>query len=255
MKRISLLLALSALMPSLCQGYCNTSRYQVHYSPYAFSYHDTGLIPGGIHYSPYALQPNTSGLVYEGTRYTPYAYSYDNSGLVLDYFWWQTPICPVQVITVPCSPCGQRSDDRAPKAIRSSTGYGKATDAMYVIRDYLASRGFKSIDINYCRSVNSRTASVSFILRDRGIAIRYTDPQMTEDQDTTTSSARVAQKAAIKRNSQLWETFATSFRAGGGSVYAINASGNDQIIAALDACRALHPQDDTASEQVLYAKN
>ena len=78
MKRTSIIIALLVLAPAATQAR-HSQRYRIRYSPYAFSYHTSGLIPGGIKYSPYAFTPSRSGLVYEGTRYTPYAFSYRNS--------------------------------------------------------------------------------------------------------------------------------------------------------------------------------
>lgn len=119
---------------------------------------------------------------------------------------------------------------------------------MQIIHRYLAGRGFNSVDINYLWSVENRTVGVSFVLRDQGLAIRYSDPE------TIGSLATTAQRNSGGQPKQAWETFAKSFKAGGGSIYSINASGKDQIIAALDACPALRPQDSTATEAVSYAK-
>ena len=258
MKRISILLAVSMLAPSLCQGY---GRYSsdglVRYSPYAFSYSSTGLIPGGVDYSPYAFGPGQSGLVYEGTRYTPYAFDYNHSGLVVDYYTYPIPICPVQVLVAPCCSGSQTSQAAtAPHRATPTASYVRAeelrqirqADAMYVIRQYLAGRGFGSIDINYLWSVENRTASISFILPDKGLAIRYSNPEILASLGTP------AQKAVGERHKQAWETFAKDLQASGGSVYSISASDKDQIVAALNACQALKPQDNTATAAVMYAR-
>jgi len=85
MKRISvLLLVLSAATTSVVEAsyYHVPLRYQIHYSPYALSYHNSGLVPGGVVYSPYAASYHSSGLVPESVHYSPYAASYHISGLV-----------------------------------------------------------------------------------------------------------------------------------------------------------------------------
>ncbi len=104
MKRISLLVAIVALAPAVSHANCNSSqRYRVHYSPYAFNYHSSGLIRGGLKYSPYAYNLHTSGLVLDGVRYSPYAYNYHSSGLVLDYTYWPTTVCPVVQVVETCA--------------------------------------------------------------------------------------------------------------------------------------------------------
>jgi hypothetical protein len=230
--------------------------YRVRYSPYAFSYNTTGLVPGGIRYSPYAFEPGQSGLVYEGTRYTPYAFSYDNPGLVVDYSTYPIPICPVQVVVVPC-PAPNRTSEPAPPPDRESGSqpYGRAgkvpqqikpSDPTQTIRQYLAGRGFKSVDMNYLWRIEGKVAGVSFVVRGKGLAIRYTDP------DIVASLAPNARKNATE---QAWEVFAKSFTTNGGSVYSINVSGKDQIVAALDNCEALRPQDGAVSDTVMVAKD
>lgn len=274
MKRISILLVLSACAPGLCQGphrvshssfsrssfsYCFSQSCDclVRYSPYALSYSNSGLIPGGVDYSPYALTRGSSGLVYEGTRYTPYAFNYNSSGLVVDYCRYPIPVCPVQVVVVPCPSPGKASETAiAPGRATMSRSYGRAeeppqnrqADPMQTIRQYLVGRGFNSIDINYLWHVEGKTVCVSFMLRDKGLAIRYTDPEAIESLATT------AQRNSGEQQKQAWEAFAKSFQAGGGSVYSINASGKDQIVAALDACQALKSQDGTATQAVRFAK-
>jgi hypothetical protein len=285
MKRISILLVLSVAVPGLCQGqdrgglrgrhhrfsgvpifsYGSSYDCAVRYSPYAFSYRSSGLIPGGVRYSPYAFTPGQSGLVYEGVRYTPYAFSYNESGLVLDYCTYPIPVCPVQVVVVP-SPYPATVSETATARVRVTAGrsYGRAEqsgrdrndDPMRTIRQYLAGRGFNSVDINYLWSVENRTVCASFILRDKGVAIRYSDPDATGSLDTASL------KKSGERQQQAWEAFAKCFKAGGGSVYSIDASGKDRIIAALDACDALRPQvrpepgqrNPTATETVRFAK-
>jgi hypothetical protein len=80
------------------------------------------------------------------------------------------------------------------------------------------------------------------------LAIRYSDPQVVE------SLATAAQRTSGGQQKQAWEAFAKDFKASGGSVYSISASGKDQIVAALDACQALRPQDNTATEAIRFAK-
>jgi hypothetical protein len=262
MKRISMLLALSLFVPGLCQAYHYYGGYYndcaVRYSPYAFSYNSTGLIPGGVTYSPYALDSSSSGLVFEGARYTPYAFNYNHSGLVLDYCFSPFPALPQQIVVASSSHPRQTRRTETPP-IRTAivnSRFSRAeeprrdggADSMQTVRQYLAARGFKSIETNYLWRVEGKAISGSLIIRDKGIAIRYTDPQSME------SLTSGSWKITAEQQERTWEAFAKDFKAGGGSVYSVNATNRDQIIAALDACRALRPQDSTATETVLVAR-
>ena len=113
---------------------------------------------------------------------------------------------------------------------------------MQTIRQYLAGHGFNRVDINYLWSMENRTVCVSFILPDKNLAIRYTDP------NTIGSLATTARKNTCKQQEQVWEAFAKNFKAAGGAVYSIDASTADQIVAALDGCRTLRPINNTATE-------
>lgn len=258
-----MLLVLSVLAPGVCQAYhygrsYNYNSYFVHYSPYAFSYNTTGLVPGGVTYSPYALTAYQPGLVYEGTRYTPYAFSYNNPGLIVDYSVSPYPMYPYppQVVVVSCPHSGRVSQTAIPPVRATVSRPVARTDAprrdnnvdpTQTIRQYLAGRGFNSIDVNYLWRAEGKTVCVSFIIRDKGIALRYSDPAVIE-------SLAATRKNSGKQQEQSWEVFAKDFRTGGGSVYSINASGRDQIIAALDGCQALRPQNGTATTAVMFAK-
>jgi hypothetical protein len=259
MKRISMLLVLSAFLPGLCQAYYYggySSNYLVRYTPYALSYNSTGLVPGGITYSPYAFGAGQSGLVYEGTRYTPYAFNYYNSGLIMDYSASPYPVYPPQVIVVSCPHSGRASQIAIPPVRATmNRSYGrddgsrrdKDADPTQTIRQYLAGRGFNSIDTNYLWRAEGKTVCVSFVLRDKGLAIRYSDPKVVESLSATQRNSGASQERS-------WEAFAKDFSARGGSVYSVSASGREQIVAALDACSALRPQDGTATDAVRFAK-
>ncbi len=255
-----MVLVLSALVPSLCQAHYRGRYYNdylVRYSPYAFSYNSTGLIPGGVTYSPYALTPGQPGLVFDSVRYTPYAFSYSNPGLIVDYYASSYPVYPPQVVVVSCPHSGHASRTAIPP-IRATLnqpfgrqdvpGQANSADPMQTIRQYLAGHGFNSVDTNYLWRAEGKTVCVSFILRDKGVAIRYSNSEVMESLGTGT------QKSCVQRQEQTWEAFAKDFKTSGGSVYSINASGREQIIAALDNCHALRPQDSTATESVMFAK-
>ena len=101
MKRISLIIALLVLTPAVSQAR-HSQLYRTRYHPYAFSYRNSGLIPGGLRYHPYAFNYHRSGLTFAGARYHPYAFNYHRSGLIVDCYWRPTPVCPSYQT---CSPC------------------------------------------------------------------------------------------------------------------------------------------------------
>ena len=258
MKRTSLILALLVLVPAASQAR-NSQRYRIRYSPYAFSYHNSGLIPGGIKYSPYAFTPSRSGLVYEGTRYTPYAFSYHNPGLVVDYYWWQAPVCPPGGVARDCvtaRSASRRSVARRAAAPRHAISSAKLreireTDGMHVIRQYLKDHGLADAQINYRLGVKNQTASVAFILREKGLLIRYCNPEIMESMATGSEP----QRKTLERHEKRWEGLAKTFEKHGGSVYCVNTADKKQMIAALDNCDALVADGEALRPTRLYAKD
>jgi hypothetical protein len=269
MKRISIVIVLSLLVPAVSQASRYSSqRYQVRYSPYAFSYHNSGLIPGGVTYSPYAFKSGNSGLVYEGTRYTPYAFNYNNAGLVVDYYLWHTPTCSpdpacrtsgVLHIGRAAQTSGARrshaaSRQRPTPYASTSVQEGRCTNPIegsQIIKQYLKSRGIDNVDVNRRLSIRNRTAGIAFVLRDRNLAIRYTDPETLE---SFAAESKTNEKV-LQRYEQRWEAFARKFEANGGTVYHVNTSDSSQIVAALETCDGLLPDKARPAPATLYAKN
>ncbi len=262
MKRISLLAALTLLAPALCHGYISrASHCRIRFSPHAFSYHNSGLVPGGVRYSPHAMSYRNSGLVYAGTRYSPYALSYRHSGLVVDYCHRPVRTGPVVPVCPPC--CIDRNDGvthsadsvRRTVARRSSLSaqqrrHIRETDGLHVIRRYLADQGIRNVEMNYRLGQRNRTACVAFILRDRNLAIEYRNPEVLQ----AAKAEADYMKDAVERHDQRWETFASKFVAGGGTVYRVTASDRDKIVAALDACGELNETGVTVHPATMYAQ-
>ena len=169
MRRISLGVTLLLLVPSITQAYYNSFslRYRVRFSPYAFNYHNSGLVPGGIKYSSHAFDPGSSGLVFEGVRYIPYAFNNKSTGLVLDYYYYpipyivSSPLCSSNRVYgrydgVP--PDGTHDASHRPRfydhnrdTVAPATTHGTAAsteDAMAIIRQYLRERRLSDVGIN-----------------------------------------------------------------------------------------------------------
>ena len=272
MKRISIVIVLAMFASPLgATGRYSSQRHRVRYSPYAFSYHNSGLIPGGVKYTPYAFKTGNSGLVYEGTRYTPYAFNYRNPGLIVDYYLWHTPTCaPCQVhstggtacVSQPARPARTRPANRSASVARRRSGrYAStaseeprrinATEGSQIIKQQLASRGIDNADVSRRLSIRNRTAGIAFILRDRNLVIRYSDPETLEAFGAESATNR----RVLQRYEQRWGAFAKAFEANGGTVYHVNTSDSSQIVAALDNCDKLVPANVTTSPARVYAKD
>lgn len=257
MKRISIILALSVLLPATTQAF-HSQRYRIVYNPYAFSYHHSGLVPGSLKYSMDAFGPHNSGLVDYGMRYDPYAFDYDSSGLVCDYSARQISVCVPCVVpcdggTVrPAAPCTSTRRIRpVHKVSAEQLREIRETDGMHVIRQYLADCGIDDARITHRWCVENRTAGVIFLLREQGLIIQYTNPEII----AAMATGSVAKRTVLERQQQRWETVANAFEKAGGTVYCIETTDKDQMVAALDACKALVPDGVTLDSNTLYARN
>ena len=272
MKRISIIIVLAMLVSPLgATGRYSSQRYRVRYSPYAFSYHNSGLIPGGVTYSPYAFNSGNSGLVYEGARYTPYAFNYNNPGLVVDYYLWHTPTCSTNPVcgtgdalhidraahvaqtrnTRRAHAASPQRPARHASAPAQKPGRTNATEGSEIIKQYLKSRGIDNVDVGRRLSIRNHTAGIAFVLRDRNLAIRYSDPETLE---SFAAESKTSEKV-LQRYQQRWEAFARKFEANGGTVYHVNTSDSSQIVAVLDNCDKLVPANVTTSPARVYAKD
>jgi len=272
MKRISLWIALLALTPTITQARWHHSlRYRVRYSPYAFSYNHSGLIPGGLRYSPYAYGRGSSGLVYQGTRYTPYAFTYDNPGLVLDYCLWpMTRYVPVPVCTghVPsrrprgAAPTAQRARSQSGAATRASRAYAQSVpavgarpsrkpDGLQIIRQHLTNRGIRNVGVSHILRIDNQLVSVSFTVRDRNLIVKYWNPQGIE---SLPGKASFKQKA-FERYRTNWERLAATHESRGGRIYTVEAAEKERIVAALESCDPLDTGGKALPHTALYAKN
>jgi hypothetical protein len=281
MRRISIGIALLLLVPSISQAYYNgaSQHYRVQFNPYAFNYHNNGLVPGGITYSPYAFSPRNSGLVFEGVRYTPYAFNYHSTGLVLDYYWYPIPyaayspscssdrVYPKYDRAQPCdkrdmssrSPSSYHSRDTvAPAPANAPVIAAERQDTISIIRQYLRDRGLSDVSVNRILRVEGKLVSADFTVGGRNLLIKYWGPKQVESPDAKadqerSSTGSVASKM-IEKYKKDWESFAGKYQQDGGEVYVVAASGRTDIIAALDACDKLSPGDARPGPQPVYAR-
>ncbi len=245
MKRISICVALLAFLPGITKAYHGCG-YGVRYSPYALSYHNSGLVPCGVEYTPYAFSYHNSGLVY--------GYGICDYGGGYTYAFPQAHHGVTHTVHV-APPAGRRCAQNTARPPRPPDGTGSQTrrsafgDPMATIRQHLHAKGVTSVDINRILRVGDDLLSVDVLVKDRNLLIKYWNPQGIE-QLSTKEPFRQKAYATYKEN---WEKLAAQFQQKGGEIYYVNASEPQTIVAALESCPKLNPG--TTIQQTLYAKN
>jgi hypothetical protein len=266
-------------VPSITQAYYNSLslRYRVRFSPYAFNYHNNGLVPGGIKYSSHAFDPGSSGLVFEGVRYIPYAFNNKSTGLVLDYYYYpipyivSSPLCSSNRVYgryagVP--PDGAHDASHRPRfydhnrdTVAPATANGTAAsteDAMAIIRQYLRERRLSDVGINRILRISDKLVSADFTIGGRNLLIKYWDPAQLQSPatkaDPQRSSTSPIESRSIEKYTKDWEIFAGKYQQEGGEIYVVAASSRAEIIAALDACEKLRPGDTEPGQPLRYVK-
>ncbi|MCX5643406.1 MAG: hypothetical protein NTZ17_01785 [Phycisphaerae bacterium] len=240
MKRILLCAVVLAFMPGITQAY-GYGYGGVHYSPYALSYYHSGLVPCGVEYTPYALSYYNSGLV---AGYGVYSGGYADYGFPL--------------FGVHCRPAAYVV--RAPQPVRHSAQNVSRpaqprpgtcrTDGMDVIRQRLRARGFASVSIDRILRIDDQLVSVDVFVKDRNLLIKYWNPAEVAN----LNAKEVSKQRAYAQYKQNWEQFAETYKQTGGEVYTVSASEPQTIVAALDSCTRLSP-DNGIQPTVMYAKN
>jgi hypothetical protein len=236
MKRIFISVAFLAFLPGITNAYYGYCGYGVRYSPYALSYHSSGLVPCGVEYTPYALSYRHSGLVY-GYGICSYGGGYAHA-FAKAHHGGVTHTAHV------APPAGRRC---AQNTVRPPG----PPDGMTTIRQHLHAKGVTSVDIDRILRVGDQLLSADFLVKDRNLLIKYWNPQGIE-QLSTQEAFRQKAYASYKEN---WEKFAQQFQQKGGEIYYVNASEAQTIVAALDSCPKLNPGNNVQSGTVLYAKN
>jgi hypothetical protein len=238
MKRILLCVVLLASMPGITEAYYGCG---VHYSPYALSYHHSGLVSGGVDYSPYAFSYSSSGLV---SNYGTCSGSYGDYG----YAFFGGPLRPVtHAASRVLSPGRHWTQDTS----RPTQPPACRRDGMDIIRQHLRTKGFASVSVDRILRVDNELVSVNVLVKDRNLLIKYWNP---EELGRLSTKEAYKQKAYAKYK-QDWEQFAEQYKHAGGEIYTVNASESQTIVAALESCTKLGPGNDTTGQPTLYAKD
>jgi hypothetical protein len=234
MKRTSTFVALLVLLCGVCHGR-HTQYRQVRYSPYAFSYHNSGLVPSGV-------------------RHSLHAFSYHNPGLISDYrggsgLSYRHGSARIQTS---CSPNRRRSASRGRSSISAKElREARENNGLYIIRQYLAHRGFKNVRLKHHLSMKNRTVLAAFVLPDENLIVTYRNTQAL----ASLAEEQGFKKKAIERVEMDLADTTTAFLAKGGQVHGINASGKEQVLVALQDCVELRPDDAQPHAIMMLAKN
>jgi hypothetical protein len=271
MKRISILAAVILMVAiSVTEGHSyywsgSTYDYRVRWSIYTQS-----LVSGDVHYSPYAYDYDHSGLVPYWVRYSPYAFSYEHSsGLVNDYessqsstkYIYYLPYdssCPnfgwvVQsgVAAADCSPhashperagvrYAQKIETRKQRArqVAKSSSQERATretGGSRIIAAYLAGRNIE-FRMDRLLQIEGKTISADFLLPGSNVLIKYWDP--AEIAALGQQSER--RKLAYDNYLESWKSYCGEYQQAGGKIYQIVSADSDEILAKLADCNELN---------------
>lgn len=243
MKRISTFVVLLVLLCGVSQGR-HTQRYQVHYNPYAFNYHSNGLVGGGMRYSMHAFNYGNSGLIQE--YQTGGARSYNPCYIVCNAPAAQSSssgrCSPARVHSAPA----RRFAISAEKLRRI-----EEKDGLNIIRQYLAEQGLKDVRLKHHLSIENQTVGTVLVVADSDLVITYRNTEAIISLAKETGY----KKLAVERfERQMADASATTLAAGG-QVYAIDASGKDQVLVAMQDCAELNPDTQAPAPATMYAKN
>lgn len=263
MKRISILtivvlLAATSLAQARRYGYgrrCGYNRDRVRWS-----IHTQGLISGDLYYSPHASGFDNTGLVPYWVRYSPYAFSFKHpSGLVNDYASYTSRVnyrprnysctgtsrvdydCDNNRSNLGYDPERYQRRIAARRAeAQRARGAGREKKHLWLddesrfVSEYLESRNVDFKKHNYLR-IDSRTVSVSFILEDKKIIVKYWNP----DEINLLESKAEYKKNAYIKYLQDWNEFCAEYVNKGGTVCQIISADQKEIYSKLMQCQEL----------------
>lgn len=263
MKRISIvaivvLLAATSMVRARRYGYGHRRSYNRH--RVRWSMHTQSLISGDLYYSPYASGFGNTGLVPCWVRYSPYAFSFKHpSGLVSDFASYTSNVnyrprnydskgsyrvnydCDNNCSNLSYNPesyqrrmAARRAAAQRTREARKEKKRNKQEDGVRFVSNYLKSRNVDFKTHNYLR-IDSRTVSVSFILEDKNMIVKYWNP---DEIDLLESKAEYKKNAYIKYL-QDWNEFCTEYMNQGGKICQIISANQKDIYSELMRCQEL----------------
>lgn len=268
MKRISIL-TIILLMIMTSVGEARRCGYSHSSDPYRvrWSIHTQSLISGDVYYSPHAFRFGHTGLVPYWVRYSPYAFSFEHpSGLVNDFASYTRSVnyrprdySYKGTSRASCNSgsyvrdCGNNASNldynresyeqklasrkaraRQLREAREQRERIRLEDGSRIVATYLKSRNVDFKTHNYLR-IDSQTVSVSFLLEDKNIIVKYWNPDEIN---------LLADKSEYKRNAyikylQQWNDFCAEYMSKGGKVCQIVSADQKDICSMLMECQEL----------------
>ena len=269
MKRISfIVLAALALVPGVAgaHGYYAYSGYD--YDHVRWSIYTQSLISGDLYYSPYAYSYGQSALVPYWVRYSPYAFGLNHpSGLVNDYatslvslssiYYYPNQsgylspswgVCHDETAhqnsialsnarqrQATYAACVQARRDRIKERQQERTMAAAGGDQ--IVAAYLKSR---NIDFKISRAlqIDGKTISADFELAGTNLIVKYWDPAAISALDQQAQHRKVAYENYL----QSWKQFEGQYQHAGGTIYSIISADSNEILAKLTDCDELNTE-------------
>ncbi len=268
MKRISILtIVLLMVMTSVTEARRYGYRHGSNRQRVRWSIHTQSLISGDVYYSPHAFRFGHTGLVPYWVRYSPYAFSFKHpSGLVNDFASYTRSVnynprdysnkgtgragCDSGCYANGCGNnasnldynresyqqklASRKARSRQLREAREQREQIRQEDGSRIVATYLKSRNVDFKKHNYLR-IDSQTVSVSFLLEDKNIIVKYWNPEEIE---------LLADKSEHKRNTytkylQQWKDFCADYTSKGGKVCQIVSADQKDICSMLMQCQEL----------------
>jgi hypothetical protein len=263
MKRISILtivvlLAVTSVAGARRYSYGHHRGFDRH--RVRWSIHTQSLISGDLYYSPYAFRFGSTGLVPYWVRYSPYAFSFEHpSGLVNDLASYTRNVnyrprdysrqstaragydCRGNYSNLSYDPesyqqrmAVRRAEAQRIREARKEKVPVRQEDESRFVSNYLKSRNVDFKTHNYLR-IDSRTVSVSFLLEDKNMIVKYWNP---DEIDLLESKSEYKRNAYIKYL-QDWNEFCAEYVNKGGKVCQVISADQKDIFSKLMQCREL----------------
>ena len=270
MKRISILIIVFlSTITSVSYAGCNdfVHRRSDDICRVHWSIHTQSLIPGDLYYSPYAYRFGGTGLVPYWVRYSPYAFGFDHpSGLVNDlavctqniYYYpncssytctsragcnagYYTNNCSIKVSGMDYN----RESYQQKLALRRQTAkqireisrqreQARLEDSSRFVTNYLNSRHIDFRPQNYLR-IDGQTVSVTFLLEGKNVIVKYWNP----DEIDLLEDKPEYKKDIYVKYLQQWNDFCADYINKGGKVCQIISADQKDIDSKLVQCREL----------------
>ncbi len=239
--------------------YFDTTLGRIRYSPYAFGFGHSGLIPDNLRYSLHA-----NGLVHESMRYSPYAFDAQHDGLVSDntgYYgltrgslhhcdvaWRHQLLSAIGQLTQSVRQL-QGTGNVAPwqhtrrvRPARSALRVIPARDPMRMDQLQVVNRHLRETIpgqyyITRVLRLDGETVSFDVVLKNSSTVIKVWNPKKFK----SLRAQQDRKKKVLDRYLQTWARFGNEHEMKGGAIHHISSNDSTQLIAKLATHTELRP--------------